>query len=118
MSQLVYLLRLKAQRQLPLDSTFPHAKVFQLRACANRKGHGPKATGTGYSIIREGLQAFRVRSRPVPAVPSSIIEPIWDQFSALLPAREVSHPLGCHRSRIPDRVVFDKLVQVLVFGCT
>jgi transposase len=53
----------------------------------------------------------------VPAVPSSIIEPIWDQFSALLPAREVAHPLGCHRARIPDRLVFDKLVQVLVFGC-
>jgi transposase len=29
----------------------------------------------------------------------------------------VHHPLGCHRRRIPDRVVFDKLVQVLVFGC-
>jgi transposase len=29
----------------------------------------------------------------------------------------VHHPLGCHRSRIPDRVVFNKLVQVLVFGC-
>jgi transposase len=53
----------------------------------------------------------------VPAVPSSIIEPVWDQFEALLPAREVAHPLGCHRRRIPDRVVFDKLVQVLVFGC-
>ena len=26
-------------------------------------------------------------------------------------------PLGCHRSRIPERVVFEKLVQVLVFGC-
>jgi hypothetical protein len=23
----------------------------------------------------------------------------------------VHHPLGCHRSRIPDRVVFNKLVQ-------
>jgi transposase len=53
----------------------------------------------------------------VPAVPSSIIEPVWDQFVALLPARAVAHPLGCHRRRIPDRVVFDKLVQVLVFGC-
>jgi transposase len=27
------------------------------------------------------------------------------------------HPLGCHRPRIPDRIVFDKLLQVLVFGC-
>jgi transposase len=53
----------------------------------------------------------------VPAVPSSIIEPIWDQVCALLPSRAVNHPLGCHRPRISDRVVFDKLVQVLVFGC-
>jgi transposase len=53
----------------------------------------------------------------VPAIQSYFIEPIWEQFCALLPEREVSHPLGCHRSRIPDRVVFEKLVQVLVFGC-
>jgi transposase len=33
------------------------------------------------------------------------------------PPRQVHHPLGCHRSRIPDRIVFDKLVQILVFGC-
>jgi transposase len=53
----------------------------------------------------------------VPALPPYIIEPIWQQFSALLPERKVDHPLGCHRPRIPDRVVFEKLVQVLVFGC-
>ena len=53
----------------------------------------------------------------MPALPPYIIEPIWEQFSALLPDREVDHPLGCHRSRIPDRVVFEKLVAVLVFGC-
>jgi len=53
----------------------------------------------------------------VPALPPYIIEPIWEQFEALLPEREVEHPLGCHRPRITDRVVFEKLVQVLVFGC-
>jgi hypothetical protein len=53
----------------------------------------------------------------VPALPPYLIEPIFEQFSALLPEREVDHPLGCHRPRIPDRVVFEKLVQVLVFGC-
>jgi transposase len=37
--------------------------------------------------------------------------------SALLPTRQDTHPLGCHRPRIPDRIVFDKLIQVLVFGC-
>src|SRR3712207_7102088 len=53
----------------------------------------------------------------MPALPQYIIEPIWGQFSALLPEREVNHPLGCHRPRIPDRVIFEKLIQVLVLGC-
>jgi transposase len=53
----------------------------------------------------------------VPALPPYLIEPIWQQFSALLPERVICHPLGCHRSRIPDRIVFEKLVQILVFGC-
>ena len=53
----------------------------------------------------------------MPALPPYLIEPIWEQFTSLLPEREVEHPLGCHRSRVPDSVVFEKLVQVLVFGC-
>ena len=53
----------------------------------------------------------------MPALPSSVPEPLWVQVAALLPTRQVSHPLGCHRPRIADRVVFDKLIQVLVFGC-
>src|SRR4051812_6517710 len=46
------------------------------------------------------------------------MDPIWDQFAALLPERKVAHPLGCHRPRIPDRIAFDKLVQVLVLGAS
>jgi len=53
----------------------------------------------------------------VPAIQPYIIKPIWEQFRALLPERKVDHPLGCHRPRIPDCVVFEKLVEVLVFGC-
>jgi transposase len=54
----------------------------------------------------------------VPALEPYITEPIWEQFEALLPERRTTnHPLGCHRPRVPDRVVFDKLVEVLVFGC-
>jgi transposase len=53
----------------------------------------------------------------VPAVPSCILDPLWDQFAALLPTRQVRHPLGCHRQRIPDRSIFGKLIQILVFGC-
>jgi len=51
----------------------------------------------------------------VPALPPYIIEPIFEQFAALLPERNIDHPLGCHRPRIPERVVFEKLVQILVF---
>ena len=53
----------------------------------------------------------------MPALPSSVLEPLWVQVSALLPTHSDSHPLGCHRPRIADRVIFDKLIQVLVFGC-
>ena len=53
----------------------------------------------------------------MPALAPYIIEPIWEQLAALLPERTTSHPLGCHRPRVPDRIVFEKLVQVLVFGC-
>ena len=53
----------------------------------------------------------------MPALEPYLMEPIWQQFVALLPERHTNHPLGCHRSRIPDRIVFEKLVQVLVFGC-
>lgn len=55
----------------------------------------------------------------VPAVPSSLLEPIWAEFAALLPERgefHPDHPLGCHRRRIPDRVVFEHLVEALVHG--
>ena len=57
----------------------------------------------------------------MPAIPSWLLEPLWDQFAALLPDRPVydpAHPLGCHRPRIGDRIIFEKLVQVLRFGCS
>jgi hypothetical protein len=53
----------------------------------------------------------------VPALEPYLIEPIFEQFCSLLPERKTNHPLGCHKPRIPDRVVFEKLVQILVFGC-
>lgn len=52
----------------------------------------------------------------MPAIPSLIIEPVWDHVSVLLPPHPETHPRGCHRTRIPDRVVVDKLVHVLVVG--
>ena len=45
---------------------------------------------------------------------------LWDQFAALLPDRAVYDPrtLGCHKPRIADRIIFEKLIQVLRFGCS
>lgn len=57
----------------------------------------------------------------MPALPSWLVEPLWVQFEALLPKRPMydpEHPLGCHRRRINDRIIFDKLLQVLRFGCS
>jgi len=57
----------------------------------------------------------------VPALPAWLTDALWDQFAALLPRRETydpAHPLGCHRRRIADRIIFDKLLQVLRFGCS
>src|SRR5947209_20562737 len=57
----------------------------------------------------------------MPAVPSSLLEPIWVEFAAAIgteqrPEFHPDHPLGCHRRRIPDRVVFEHLVDALVHG--
>lgn len=55
----------------------------------------------------------------MPTVPVCLMEPIWAQFSALLPVRPVvdpTHPLGCHRHRVADRVVFEHVVTALIHG--
>jgi hypothetical protein len=43
----------------------------------------------------------------VPAGPPYLIEPIFEQFTALMPERNVDHALGYYRPRIPERVVFE-----------
>ena len=52
----------------------------------------------------------------MPAVPSCILTPLREQFLALLPEPEVAHPLGCHRPGIDVAIVFDKIVEALVYG--
>lgn len=55
----------------------------------------------------------------VPAMPVCLLEPIWEQFAVLLPTHPAvvaTHPLGCHRRRISDRVVFEHVVAALVHG--
>lgn len=57
----------------------------------------------------------------MPLLPSSLIEPLWVEFAALIesdsrPEFSPNHPWGCHRRRVPDRVVFDHVVAALVHG--
>lgn len=55
----------------------------------------------------------------MPAAPVGRFGPMWEQFAALLPDHPSiapGHPLGCHRRRIPDRVVFEQVVAALVHG--
>lgn len=55
----------------------------------------------------------------MPVLPSSLMEPLWVQFAALLPVREgyaPAHPLGCHRRRVADRTVFEHVILALVHG--
>jgi hypothetical protein len=60
------------------------------------------------------LLTLRDHGGRVPALPSWLTDPLWGQFAALLPDRPVydpAHPLGCHRRRIDDRIIFEKLLQ-------
>ena len=57
----------------------------------------------------------------MPLLPASLIEPAWVEFAALIgadqqPEFSPTHPWGCHRRRIPDRVVFDHVIAALVHG--
>lgn len=60
----------------------------------------------------------------MPVVPSCLLEPAWVEFRALLnekrggepPEFTPGHPWGCHRRRIPDRVVFEHVIAALVHG--
>jgi transposase len=54
-------------------------------------------------------------------LPPWLTDPLQDRFAAFLPecpTVDPSHPLECHRRRISDRIVFDKLLQLLRFGCS
>ena len=56
----------------------------------------------------------------MPLLPASLTEPLWVEFAALIesgrPEFDPTHPWGCHRRRIPDRVVFDHLIGAFVHG--
>ncbi len=55
----------------------------------------------------------------MPAVPACLLDAVWSEFEPLLPSHPrvcPTHPLRCHRPRIPDRLVFEKIVEAAVHG--
>ena len=50
------------------------------------------------------------------ALDPEVTDPIWAAIEPLLPRPERCHPLGCHRPRVSDRVVFRALMIRLVTG--
>jgi len=45
-----------------------------------------------------------------------LTDELWAKIEPLLPPRPV-HPLGCHRSRVPDRNAMSAILFVLSTGC-
>ena len=47
-----------------------------------------------------------------------VVDTVWAAIEPLLPVRNESHPLGCHRPRISDRACFEVMLVRLVTGCS
>ena len=47
-----------------------------------------------------------------------VVDAVWDAVRGLLPERVGSHPLGCHRPRVSDRLCFWGLLVRLAAGAS
>jgi transposase len=52
------------------------------------------------------------------ALAPEVVDAVWAAVEPLLPPADQSHPLGCHRPRIPDRICFQAMLIRLVTGCS
>jgi transposase len=52
------------------------------------------------------------------ALDPEVFDAVWAAIEPLLPTQAESHPLGCHRPGIPDRVCFRGILIRLVTGCS
>src|SRR5260370_19620376 len=52
------------------------------------------------------------------ALEPQVVEVLWTAFEPLLPPPDRSHPLGCHRRRVPDRLCFRGILIRLVTGAS
>jgi transposase len=52
------------------------------------------------------------------ALEAEVVDAIWTAVASLLPPPDRSHPLGCHRPRVPDRLCFRGTLIRLVTGAS
>jgi transposase len=52
------------------------------------------------------------------ALEPEVVDVLWRTVEPLLPTQNASHPLGCHRPRVPDRVCFGGTLIRLVTGAS
>lgn len=52
------------------------------------------------------------------ALDREVVDALWATIEPLLPRPERTHPLGCHRPRVPDRLCFRGLLIRLVTGAS
>jgi len=52
------------------------------------------------------------------ALEPEVFDTVWTAISSLLPIRNETHPLGCHRPRASDRDCFYGMLVRLVTGCS
>ncbi len=52
------------------------------------------------------------------ALQPEVFDAVWAAVEPLLPAPPMTHPLGCHRRRAPDRICFQAMLIRLVTGCS
>lgn len=52
------------------------------------------------------------------ALEPEVVDAVWAAVEPLLPPPDRSHPLGCHRPRLADRICFEAMLVRLVTGCS
>jgi len=52
------------------------------------------------------------------ALDPEVIDVLWRAFEARIPRPQGSHPLGCHRPRVSDRLCFQGIMIRLTTGCS
>lgn len=52
------------------------------------------------------------------ALDPQVVDAVWETIEPLIPRTPDSHPLGCHRRRISDRLCFWGMLIRLVTGCS